>query len=88
MRSYDKRMLEEINRIVCDHCSDYLFVYHENYKYKAELEGIDPNNVFIVGNTIVEAAQDLQNLLTKNPKKYDKIILDIHRPGILKTELD
>ena len=25
MRSYDKRMLEEINRTVCDHCSDFNF---------------------------------------------------------------
>ena len=32
MRSGDKRMLEEINRTVCDICSDFLFVYHENYK--------------------------------------------------------
>jgi UDP-N-acetylglucosamine 2-epimerase (non-hydrolysing) len=32
MRSGDKRMLEEINRMVCDICSDFLFVYHDNYK--------------------------------------------------------
>ena len=32
MRSRDKRMLEEINRTVCDHCSDWHFVYHDDHK--------------------------------------------------------
>jgi UDP-N-acetylglucosamine 2-epimerase (non-hydrolysing) len=77
MRSYDKRMLEEINRIVCDHCSDFLFVYHENYKNKAMLEGICEDNIFVVGNTIVEVVKKL-NFNTN--KKNDRIILDIHRP--------
>jgi UDP-N-acetylglucosamine 2-epimerase (non-hydrolysing) len=31
MRSYDRRMLEETNRIICDHCSDLLFTYHLDY---------------------------------------------------------
>jgi len=80
MRSYDKRMLEEINRTVCDHCSDYLFVYHENYKHNAMKENINEHQIFVVGNTIVEVARDLQNKITRNPKQNSQIILDIHRP--------
>jgi UDP-N-acetylglucosamine 2-epimerase (non-hydrolysing) len=52
MRSYDKRMFEEINRTICDHCSDFLFVYHKDYKKNLELENIR-KNVYVVGNTIV-----------------------------------
>jgi UDP-N-acetylglucosamine 2-epimerase len=80
MRSYDNHMLEETNRVVCDHCSEYLFVYHENYKQKAELENINSNNIFVVGNTIVEVAEGLASNLLHEPKRNDQIILDIHRP--------
>ena len=51
MRSGDKRMLEEINRMVCDTCSDLLFVYHENYRKKLEKENI-VEGVHVVGNTM------------------------------------
>jgi len=77
MRSYDKRMLEEINRVVCDHCSDFLFVYHDNYKDKALKENIHKDSIFVVGNTIVEV---VKNHIPKENKKNDRIILDIHRP--------
>lgn len=80
MRSYDRRMLEETNRIVCDHCSEYLFVYHPNYKSKAERENLNGDNIFVVGNTIVEVANDLQFKLLHEKKRDDQIILDIHRP--------
>lgn len=80
MRSYDRRMLEETNRVVCDHCSEYLFVYHDNYKEKAIKENIDPNRIFVVGNTIVEVAREMQKELYGTPKGYNHIILDVHRP--------
>jgi len=76
MRSGDKRMLEEINRMVCDVCSDLLFVYHENYRDKLYWENIR-NGVHIVGNTIVEVVNKHKPSGLKND---DKIILDIHRP--------
>jgi UDP-N-acetylglucosamine 2-epimerase (non-hydrolysing) len=76
MRSYDKRMFEEINRTVCDHCSDLLFVYHEDYKKQLEKENI-LNNVFVVGNTIVEVCKPF---ISNISKKKDMILVDIHRP--------
>lgn len=86
MRSYDRRMLEEINRVVCDHCSDYLFVYHENYKQKAMKENIPDNQIFVVGNTIVEVAKDISLELSKTPKLGNQILLDIHRPENFNNE--
>ena len=83
MRSYDRRMLEEINRVVCDHCSDYLFVYHDNYKEKAMREGIPEENIFVVGNTIVEVVKKL-NL--DGPRIRRTVLLDIHRPENFKYE--
>ncbi len=79
MRSGDKRMLEEINRTVCDHCSDIFFVYHENYKKKLEREGIT-ENVYVVGNTIVEICEMFRSIVSGSPKKNDTILVDIHRP--------
>lgn len=79
MRSYDKRMLEEVNRTVCDHCSNILFVYHEDYKQQLALENIK-QNVFVVGNTVVEPLIEFRDELFKVPKRKDMILMDIHRP--------
>jgi UDP-N-acetylglucosamine 2-epimerase (non-hydrolysing) len=78
MRSYDERMLEEINRKVCDHVSNYLFVYHENYRQKALREGIPANRIFVVGNTVVEPLREITDWEYVGEKKH--ILLDIHRP--------
>jgi len=78
MRSYDERMLEEINRKVCDHVSNYLFVYHKNYKEKAMKEGVSGDKIFIVGNTIVEPLKSIADLSYEGSASH--ILLDIHRP--------
>jgi len=81
MRSGDKRMLEETNRIVCDHCSDLLFVYHKDYKSNLLSEGIEEGAIFTVGNTIVEPCLRAKKLVCDfAASKRDSIIVDIHRP--------
>jgi UDP-N-acetylglucosamine 2-epimerase (non-hydrolysing) len=72
LRSYDRRMPEEINRILADHSSDYLFAPTERSKRILLDEGVSEERVFVTGNTIVDAV--LQNLeLSKNKRNvlYD-----------------
>lgn len=60
LRSYDRRMPEEINRIVADHVSDYLFAPTEKAKQNLLREGVEEDKIFVTGNTIVDAVY--QNL--------------------------
>lgn len=85
MRSGDKRMLEEINRTVCDHCSDYHFVYHKHYRNNLLNEGLDPKGIHVVGNTIVEVVKPIVDTFKPCPK-MEHIILDVHRPENFKYE--
>lgn len=61
LRSFDRTMPEEINRIVADHISDYLFAPTENSRQYLLSEGIPEEKVFVTGNTVVDAAY--QNLV-------------------------
>lgn len=60
LRSYDRQMPEEINRILTDHCSDYLFAPTQKAKQILLGEGISEEKIFVTGNTIVDAVY--QNL--------------------------
>jgi UDP-N-acetylglucosamine 2-epimerase (non-hydrolysing) len=60
LRSYDRQMPEEINRILADHCSDLLFAPTSKSKRTLLKEGILKSKVFVTGNTIVDAV--FQNL--------------------------
>ena len=78
MRSYDERMLEEINRKACDHVSSFLFVYHDDYKQNALKENISEDKIYVVGNTIIEPLRSIADINYKGTKSH--ILLDIHRP--------
>lgn len=60
LRSYDREMPEEVNRVLADHCSDLLFVPTEKSRQILLSEGISGDKVFMTGNTVVDAV--FQNL--------------------------
>jgi UDP-N-acetylglucosamine 2-epimerase (non-hydrolysing) len=57
MRSYDWRMPEEKYRTVIDHLSDVVYVYFDEYREQAVREGINPRNLVVIQNLIVDVLQ-------------------------------
>jgi UDP-N-acetylglucosamine 2-epimerase (non-hydrolysing) len=65
LRSFDRSMPEEINRIVADHISDYLFAPTELSRQHLLNEGIDEKKIFITGNTVVDAVVENRGIAEK-----------------------
>ena len=59
LRSHDRAMPEEHNRVVCDHLSDLLLAPTETAAGKLAKEGIADHRVAVTGNTVVEAVGTL-----------------------------
>jgi UDP-N-acetylglucosamine 2-epimerase (non-hydrolysing) len=70
LRSFDRAMPEEINRVITDHLSDLLFVTEESGKENLCREGIKPEKIHFVGNTMIDS------LLASQEKAEKSVILD------------
>ncbi len=55
LRSWDRKMPEEINRVVADHVSEYLFAPTEHSRDNLLKEGIPDSKIHLTGNTVVDA---------------------------------
>lgn len=79
LRSYDRTMPEEINRLLTDHLSDHLFAPTERAKENLLREGISEDKIFVTGNTIVDAVY--QNLEIAQSKANGLKELDLQPKG-------
>lgn len=88
LRSFDREMPEEINRLLTDQISDLLFVTEKSGINNLNNEGISDKKVFFVGNVMIDS---LHNYLGKakqskileeyklKPKNY--VLVTMHRPS-------
>jgi len=86
-RSFNKKMPEEINRIICDHCADLLLAPDNVASQNLLKEGLSSDKIRIVGSTAWQSslrnlgiAREKSQILSKlclDKKKY--ALLTIHR---------
>jgi UDP-N-acetylglucosamine 2-epimerase (non-hydrolysing) len=74
LRSYDRRMPEEINRILTDHASDHLFAPTDSAAANLATEGII-DRVTVTGNTVVDAVDQHSDLAATESTVLDRFDL-------------
>jgi UDP-N-acetylglucosamine 2-epimerase (non-hydrolysing) len=88
LRSFDRSMPEEVNRVLTDAISDYLFITEESARENLLREGIPPERIFFVGNVMIDtllqqAARARREAVWKSfevpPRGY--ALVTIHRPS-------
>ena len=96
LRSRDRRMPEEINRILTDQISDYLFTTERDAADNLRAEGIDASKIHFVGNVMIDTlvknravARERSTILNRlglTAREYAACTL--HRPSNVDTRAD
>jgi UDP-N-acetylglucosamine 2-epimerase (non-hydrolysing) len=93
LRSFDRTMPEEINRILTDTISDYLFVSEPSGLRNLKHEGVPESKVHLVGNVMIDSLitylpktnqSNIFSVLGVEKNKY--ILITLHRPSNVDSE--
>lgn len=92
LRSYDRSMPEEVNRILSDHVSDVLFPPTRAAADTLKKEGIDPRKITVTGNTIVDAVRQNLGIVRRMKRKPSSgvsgryLLMTLHRQESVDSE--
>ncbi len=88
LRSFDRKMPEEVNRVLTDAISDYLFVTEKSGLENLKNEGVDDSKVFFVGNVMIDSlvyylgktnGRTVLSDFGLEPQNY--LLVTLHRPS-------
>jgi UDP-N-acetylglucosamine 2-epimerase (non-hydrolysing) len=90
LRSFDREMPEEINRIATDHLSELCFLHSEEAIENLRNEGVPDDRARFVGNTMIDTLVALEDrfrarraaaALGLEPRAY--LLVTLHRPALV-----
>ena len=90
LRSFDRSMPEEINRVLTDQISDLLFIHSPEALDNLVSEGVSADRVHAVGNTMIDTLVAMRPRITEmqaaqrrglSPSSY--LVVTLHRPALV-----
>jgi UDP-N-acetylglucosamine 2-epimerase (non-hydrolysing) len=90
LRSFDRTMPEEINRVVADHLSTVCFLHSDEAVDNLRAEGVPDKRMSFVGNTMIDTlvalserfrARDAARAIGAEPGAY--LLVTLHRPALV-----
>lgn len=98
LRSWDRSMPEELNRLMTDAISDYLLIPSKDARFNLLQEGIPENKIYFVGNIMIDSLiqhrkkAENSNILAKldlhkaDNTRADFVLITMHRPSNVDNE--
>ena len=88
LRSYDRAMPEEVNRVITDQLSDLLFISEKSGLKNLKTEGVDKSKCFFVGNVMIDSLVSILPKLKKENTNIKSAIVTVHRPSNVDNKED
>ncbi|WP_138429426.1 non-hydrolyzing UDP-N-acetylglucosamine 2-epimerase [Fodinibius saliphilus] len=95
LRSRDRSMPEEINRILTDEISDYLFITEQSGIDNLRDEGKPEKQLFFVGNTMIDTMVAFEDKIESSPvmeklglENGSFVLMTMHRPATVDHEVE
>jgi UDP-N-acetylglucosamine 2-epimerase (non-hydrolysing) len=93
LRSYDRSMPEEINRLLTDEIADYFFVTEQSGYDNLIKEGKNKDAIIFVGNTMIDTLVEFENKIQQSTileeysiKEKGYVLMTMHRPATVDSE--
>jgi UDP-N-acetylglucosamine 2-epimerase (non-hydrolysing) len=88
LRSFDRTMPEEVNRLLTDQLSELLFIHSPEAAANLAREGVDAAKVHFAGNTMIDTLVRLSgradtSVLDRHGVKRPYLLVTLHRPALV-----
>jgi UDP-N-acetylglucosamine 2-epimerase (non-hydrolysing) len=90
LRSFDRTMPEEVNRVLTDQISDLLFIHSPEARENLVSEGVSPRRVHAVGNTMIDTLVAMRPRIAETQAAHRRgldpgayLVVTLHRPALV-----